>query len=68
MLSLLVASCATTPEQQAQRDSDRCTARGLQPSSKQHDDCLSQIANNRDARMQAGHRELVERRAPTYGR
>jgi hypothetical protein len=64
-LSALVAGCATSPEQLAQRDGDRCAARGLQPNTKAHDDCLTQLQNQRDARNQARHRELVERPAPT---
>jgi len=66
-LCALVAACATSPEQQAQRDDERCTARGYTPQTKQHDDCVSGLASSRDARMQRQHRELVERPAPTYG-
>jgi hypothetical protein len=64
---MLAAGCAMTAEQQAQRDGERCTARGLKPGSKDHDDCLTQIERTRDARLQSRHRELVERPA-TYGR
>jgi hypothetical protein len=60
-LSGLMAACALTAEQQAKRDSDQCVARGLQPGSQGHDDCLTRIASARDARLQARHRELVER-------
>ena len=67
MLTGLVAACATSPEQQAQRDDDRCTERGYKPQTKQHDDCVMGLAASRDARMQRQHRELVERPAPTYG-
>ncbi len=62
-LSVLVASCAATAEQQAKRDGDRCTGRGLQPGSQAHDDCLLQTERARDARLQSRHRELVERPA-----
>ena len=62
-LSVLAASCAATAEQQAKHDGDRCTARGLQPDSKAHDDCLTQLQRARDVRLQARHRELVERPA-----
>jgi hypothetical protein len=62
-LSVLVASCAATAEQQAKRDSDRCTARGLQPGSQAHDDCVLQTERARDGRLQSRHRELVERPA-----
>ena len=67
MLCGLVAACATSPEQQAARDDERCTARGYKPQTKQHDDCVSGLASSRDARLQRQHRELVERPAPTYG-
>lgn len=70
VVSLLVgsvAACASSAEQQVQRDDERCTARGLQPNSKAHDDCVTSLANQRDARMQQRHREMVERPAPTYG-
>jgi uncharacterized protein YecT (DUF1311 family) len=66
-LCAFAAACATSPEQQAQRDEDRCTARGYKPQTKQHDDCVSGLASSRDARLQRQHRELVERPAPTYG-
>jgi hypothetical protein len=74
VVSLLVgsvAACASSAEQQAQRDDERCTARGYQPNSKAHDDCVTSLAAQRDARMQQRHRELVERPATpnsgTYG-
>ena len=69
VLSGLVAACAATAEQQAQRDDDRCAARGLQPQSKAHDDCVIGLRAQRDVREQQRHRELVERPAATpYGR
>jgi uncharacterized protein YecT (DUF1311 family) len=67
VLSALVAACAMTAEQQAQRDGDRCTARGLQVNSKAHDECITGLQNQRDARLQQRHQELVER-PTTYGR
>lgn len=67
-LSALVAACATSsPEQQAANDEQRCTARGFKPQTKEHDDCVVNLAASRDSRMQQRHRELVERPAPTYG-
>jgi hypothetical protein len=68
VLTVLVAGCASSPEQLAKRDGDRCSSRGYQPGSKQHDDCISRLEGGRDARMQQRHRELVEGRAPSYGR
>jgi uncharacterized protein YecT (DUF1311 family) len=64
-LSLLVAGCAASPERQAQLDNDRCTTADRQPGSKAHDDCVSRVVAQRDTRLQARHRELVEQRAPT---
>jgi len=67
VLSALIAACAMTAEQQAARDDERCTARGLQPQSKAHDDCVTGLQASRDSRSQQRHRDLVEQRAPTYG-
>jgi hypothetical protein len=64
-LTGLVAACAMTAEQQAARDDERCTARGLQPTSKGHDDCVSGLQRQRDTRLQQRHQDLVEQRAPT---
>jgi hypothetical protein len=60
-LTALVTACATSPEQQAKRDGERCAAGGRQPQSKAYEECLSRIASERDARLQQRHRELVER-------
>ena len=65
VLSALIAACAMTAEQQAARDDERCTARGLQPQSKAHDDCVLGLRASRDTREQQRHRDLVEQRAPT---
>jgi hypothetical protein len=67
MLCGLVAACTTSPEQQAARDEERCTARGYKPQTKEHDTCVVGLASSRDSRMQQRHRELVERPAPVYG-
>jgi uncharacterized protein YecT (DUF1311 family) len=61
MLSALAAACAMSAEQQAQSDSDRCAARGLQVNSKAHDECITGLQSQRDARLQRRHQELVER-------
>jgi hypothetical protein len=68
MLCGLIAGCATSPERQAQLDSDRCTARGYQPTSKGHDDCLNQVQSSRELRTQRQHQDLVERRVTVPGR
>lgn len=67
-LCALVSACATSPEQQAKADGDRCTARGWKPGTKEHDDCISRVETERSLRLQQRHRELVEQRAPSYGR
>jgi hypothetical protein len=64
----LVAACATA-ERQTQSDEQRCEARGLKPTTKEHDDCVSRLQSSRDARMQQRHQEMVERPAATpFGR
>ncbi len=67
-LGALVAACATTPEQQAQRDDQQCTARGYQPNSKTHDECVISLQSRRDARTQQRHRELIDKPATPYSR
>jgi uncharacterized protein YecT (DUF1311 family) len=57
----LVAACAASPEQQAQRDDERCAARGYKPDTKEHSECLTSLASQRDMRLQRRHQELVER-------
>lgn len=64
-LTGLVAACAMTAEQQTARDDERCTARGLKPTTKEHDDCVTGLQRQRDTRMQQRHQDLVEQRAPT---
>lgn len=61
MLIALVAACAMSAEQQAQSDGERCAARGLQVNSKAHDECITSLQSQRDARLQRRHQELVER-------
>jgi uncharacterized protein YecT (DUF1311 family) len=61
VLSALAAACAMTAEQQAQSDGERCAARGLQVNSKAHDECITGLQSQRDARLQRRHQELVER-------
>jgi hypothetical protein len=68
-MSGLVAGCAMTAAQQTQSDEQRCEARGLKPTTKEHDDCVSRLQSTSDARMQRRHQEMVERPAATpYGR
>jgi hypothetical protein len=62
-LCLVAAGCITTAERAAQRNNERCAARGHQPNTKGFNDCLGQLDNERDARREAGRREMIERSA-----
>ena len=66
----LLAGC-TSAKDVAQRHEERCLARGLQPKTDHFQDCLNQLDNERDRRMERedpqaqqarGHRRLDERR------
>ena len=59
---LLLAGCAST-EQLAQRDNERCAARGLAPETKNFNDCLTQLETERVLRKDARHREQIEKSA-----
>jgi hypothetical protein len=61
-LGLLLAACQTAG-QQAQRDNERCAARGLQPDSDAYKECLVQVESDRKVRTDARHREMMERSA-----
>jgi hypothetical protein len=61
ILGLLLAGCITTAEQQAQRNQERCTARGYQPKTDAFNDCIVRLENESEARRDARHRETVER-------
>ena len=69
VLSALVASCAST-EQIAQRNSERCAARGLQPGTDAFSDCVVALEGERDKRMETRRREMLERSnaPPAIGR
>jgi hypothetical protein len=62
-LCVLVSGCITSAEQVAARNNERCTNRGLQPDTKNFNDCLTQLDNERDARMQARRQEMLEKSA-----
>ena len=62
-ISVLAASCSSlmSPEQLAQRNEERCVARGYQPKTDAFADCLVRLENERDDRLRAVHREAAER-------
>jgi hypothetical protein len=66
-LCLLVASCASTT-QLAQRDSDRCAARGYQPNTDDFKDCIVRLETERTVRTDARHREMMERSSAPWAR
>jgi hypothetical protein len=67
-LGLLVAGCSSA-SQLAQRDEERCAARGLQPKTDAYMNCLAGLETERKLRMDARHREQVERSAaPSFDR
>ena len=51
-LCALTAGCITSAEQQAQRNEERCAARGYQPNTDAFKDCMVRIDTERELRMQ----------------
>jgi putative hemolysin len=64
---LLIAGCSSA-SRLAQRDEERCAARGLQPNTEAYTNCLASLETERKLRMDARHRELVERSDTPYSR
>jgi hypothetical protein len=58
---LLTAGCLSPREQLSQRDQDRCVARGYQPGTDAHADCLTGIESERQTRMESRRRDMMER-------
>jgi hypothetical protein len=63
MLCTAVAGCITTGEQLADRNNERCKARGLQPDTKNFNDCLAQLETEHDLRIESNRRAMTERSA-----
>ena len=64
LIGLLATGCLTTsPEQQTKRNEERCIERGYKPKTDDFADCVVRIENERSARMDARHRDEVERSA-----
>ena len=62
-LSVLLASCITSAEQVAQRNNERCEARGYKPGTDAFSDCVVRVESERDARTEARRREAIEKPA-----
>jgi hypothetical protein len=62
ILAALLAGC-TSAKDVAQRNEERCLARGLQPKTDAYQECLNQLDNERDRRMETRRRELLEQSA-----
>jgi hypothetical protein len=60
-LATLVAGCITTAEQQAQRNEERCAARGYQPKTDPFNDCMLRIESERSQRMESNRRYQLEK-------
>jgi len=68
LLGLLLANCATSsPEQLAERYKTQCINRGYQPGTDAYADCLVQVEGEREGRIDARRREMVDQRQPMYG-
>ena len=62
LLGALLAGC-TSAAQIAQRNEERCQARGYQPKTDAFQDCLVQLENERSARGEQRRREMLEQSA-----
>ena len=62
VLAALLAGCASAKDIAA-RNEERCKARGLEPKTDNFENCLRQLENERDARMESRRREELERPA-----
>ena len=62
ILAALLAGC-TSAKDVAQRNEERCLARGHQPKTDALANCITQLENERDNRMKTRRRELLEQSA-----
>jgi hypothetical protein len=60
-LATLVAGCITTAEQQAQRNEERCAARGYQPKTDPVNDSMLRLEIERSQRMESNRRFQLEK-------
>jgi hypothetical protein len=61
LVGVLTTGCITTAEQQAKRNEERCVERGYQPKTDAFSDCVVRLDDEHSARMDARHREQVEK-------
>jgi hypothetical protein len=63
----LVTGCSSR-EQLAQRNQERCEARGYQPKTDAYDDCVVRLESERDVRTESRRLEMLEKSSnPTTG-
>jgi hypothetical protein len=62
LFAALLAGC-TSAKDVAQRNEERCLARGLQPKTDNFQNCINQLENERDTRMETRRREQLEQSA-----
>jgi hypothetical protein len=62
MLAALLVGCASAKDI-AERNEERCRARGLEPKTDRYEECLRQLETERDTRMEKRRREELERPA-----
>ncbi len=60
-LCALAAGCLSSRDQVAQRNNERCAARGFQPNTDRFSECLVALDSERDARMESRRRDMMER-------
>jgi hypothetical protein len=60
-LTGFLAGCASSAEQLAQRNNERCAARGLQPDTDAFSDCVVALETERNVRMESRRRDMMER-------
>jgi hypothetical protein len=59
LLAASLAACTSAKDIEA-RNEARCQARGLEPNTKNYEDCMRQVDAERSARMEQRRREQVE--------
>ena len=62
LLAVTLAACASAKDIEA-RNEARCQARGLQPNTKNYEDCMTQVETERTTRMEQRRREQLEQPA-----